>query len=109
MLRNGVYSYEYIDNCKKFSEIPIIVRFLQSHKYAETTDADYTHEKRVWKDFEMKIIGEYHGLYVQSNTLLLADVFGKFRNICLEIYEFSPACFLAAPGLAWKADLKRPK
>ena len=82
---------------------------MQSPKYVEITDADYTHRKRVFKDSEIKNLGEYHGLYVQSNTLLLADVFKKFRNTCLEIYEFDPACFLTAPGLAWKADLKRPK
>ena len=30
---------------------------------------------RVCKDFEIKDLGEYHDLYVQSDTLLLADVF----------------------------------
>ena len=53
----------------------------------DITDADYAHAKRVFKDFEIKKIGEYHDLYVQSNTLLLAGVFDNFRNICLEIYE----------------------
>ena len=41
----------------------------------DITDADYAHTKIFFKDFEMKNLGEYHGLYVQSNTLLLADVF----------------------------------
>ena len=39
-------------------------------------------------------------MYVQSDTLLLADVFEKFRNMCLEIYELDPALFLTAPSLA---------
>ena len=39
------------------------------------TDADYMHEKKVCKDFEIKNLGEYHDLYVQSDTLLLANVF----------------------------------
>ena len=38
------------------------------------TDADYTHKKRVCKDFEIKKLGEYHDLYAQSDTLLLVDV-----------------------------------
>ena len=50
-------------------------------------DADDTHAKRVCKDFEIKILGEYNDLYVQSDSLLLADVFENFRNMCLEIYE----------------------
>ena len=52
-------------------------------------------------------MGEYHDLYVQSDTALLADVFENFRDKCLEIYELDPAHFLSAPGLAWQACLKK--
>ena len=48
-------------------------------------------------------------MYVQSDTLLLADVFENFRNMCLEIYKLDPAKFLSAPGLAWQAALKKTK
>ena len=43
--------------------------------------------KKVWKYLEIKHLGEFYDLYVQSDTLLLADVFEKFRNKCIEIYE----------------------
>ena len=46
-------------------------------------------------------------LYVQSDTLLLADVFENFRDKCIEIYELDPAHFVSAPGLAWQACLKK--
>ena len=39
------------------------------------TNVDYTHAKRVYKHFKIKTLGKYHDLYVQSDTLLLADVF----------------------------------
>ena len=68
-----------------------------------------TKKKRVCKDFEIKNLGEYHDLYVQGNTLLLADVFENFTNMYLEIYELDPAKFLSAPGLAWQAALKKTK
>ena len=55
----------------------------------------------------LKNLGDYHELYVQSEALLLADVFEKFRNKCIEIYELDPAHFLSAPGLAWQACLKK--
>ena len=45
----------------------------------DITDADYVHAERVCKDFKIKNLGEDHDLYVQSNTLLLADVFENFR------------------------------
>ena len=65
------------------------------------TDADYTHAKKFCKDFEIKNIGEYHDLYVKSNTLLLTNIFENFRNMCLKIYERNPAKFLSAPALTW--------
>ena len=66
-------------------------------------------QKRVCKGFEIKNLGEYHDLYVQSDTLLLADVFENFRNMCLVIYELDPANFFSAPGLALQAALKKTK
>ena len=75
----------------------------------DITDADYGHGKKVCKDFERKNLGECHDLYVQSDTLLLADVFENFRNMCLKIYELDPAKFLLVPGLAWQAAFKKPK
>ena len=56
----------------------------------DITGADYAYAKRVCKDFEIKNLGEYHGLYVQSDMLLLADVFENFQNMCLEIYVLDP-------------------
>ena len=55
----------------------------------------------------MKNRGEYHDLYVQCDTLLLADVFENFRDKCIEIYELDPTYFVSAPGLAWEACFKK--
>ena len=46
-------------------------------------------------------------MYVQIDTLLIADVFENFRNKCIKIYELDPAHILSAPGLAWQAYLKK--
>ena len=67
------------------------------------------HAKRVCKGFELKHLGEYNDLYVQNDTLLLADLFENFRNMYLIIYELDPAKCFSAPGLAWQAALKRTK
>ena len=61
----------------------------------------------MFRELKLKIIGDYHDLYVQSDTLLLADVFENFRNKGIEIYERDPAHFLSAPGLAWQICLKK--
>ena len=65
--------------------------------------------KKIWNTFNIKNFGEYHDLYVQSDTLLLADVSENFRNKCMEIYELDPAYFLSAPGLALQACLKKTR
>ena len=62
---------------------------------------------KVFEEFKLKNLGSYHDLYVQSDTLLLVDVFENFRNKCIEIYERDPAHFLSAPGLVWQACLKK--
>ena len=62
--------------------------------------------KTVWDVFEIKTLGEYHDLYIQSDTLLLADVYENFRNKCFEKNQLVPTYFVSAPGLAWQACLK---
>ena len=61
----------------------------------------------MFKKFKLKNLGQYHDLYIQSDTLLLADVFENFRNMCIKVYELDPAHFLSLPGLAWQACLKK--
>ena len=75
----------------------------------DITDKDYTHAQKVYEEFKLKNLGNYHDLYVQSDTLMLADVFEKFGNKCIEIYELDPAHFLSAPKLAWQACCSSPE
>ena len=74
----------------------------------QITNADYTQAKKK-KDFDIKNLREYHDLYVESDTLLLADISENFLNVCLKINELDPTCFLAVPGLAWQAAFKKTK
>ena len=71
----------------------------------DITDVDYANAKRVCKDFEIKNLGEYRDLHLQSNILMSANVFENFRNICLKIYKLGPAKLLSAPKSAWQAAL----
>ena len=96
-MRKGVYAYEYMEYCKKLNEtsLPEKEDFYSHLNMEDITDADYVYAKKVCKDFWINNLEEYHDLYVQSDTLLLADVFENFRNICLEISELDPAPRLA--------------
>ena len=99
-----------MDSWERFDEtwLPDKEAFYSSLNMKNITDVDHRHAKRVFKNLNNKNLGDlYHDLYVESDTLLLADVFENFRNKCIEIYELDPAHFLSAPGLAWKACLKK--
>ena len=80
-MQKGVYPNEYMDDWEIFIEISLSEKEdFYSHLYTEDiTHADYAHAKRVFKDFEIKKVGQYLDLYVQSDTLLLADAFDNFR------------------------------
>ena len=93
-----MYSWERFDE----TSLPGKKVFYGSLNMEDITDVNHRHAKRVFKNFNNKNLSDYYGLYVQSGTLLLADVFENFRNICVEIYELDPAHFLSAPGLAWQ-------
>ena len=109
LLRKGVYPYEYMDSWKRFKEesLPDKESFYSELNNEHITDEDYAHAQKVWDTFKIKNLGEYHDLYVQSDTLLLADVFENFGDKCIEIYQLDPAHFLSAPGLAWLVCLKK--
>ena len=99
LLRKGIYPYEYIDSWERFDETLRDKETLYSNlNIKDITDVDYRHVKIVCKKFKNKNLGEYHDLYVQSDTLLLADVFESFRNECIEIYKLDPAHIVSAPG-----------
>ena len=105
MLRKGVYPYEYIDSWERFDEtsLPEKKAFYSELYLEDIIDEDYTHAQKVFEELKLKSLGDYHDLYVQSDTLLLTDVFKNFTNKCIEIYEIDPAPFLSAPGFTWQA------
>ena len=109
LLRKGVYPCEYMDSWQRFVEtsLPDKEAFYSNLNMEDITDVDYRHGKTVFEYLINKNLGDCHDLYVQSDTLLLADVFQNFRNICIKVYKLDPAHFLSAPGLAWQACLKK--
>ena len=91
-----------MDSWERFDEtsLPDKEAFYSSLNMEDITDVDHRHARRVFQNSNNKNLGDYHDLYVQSDSLLLADVFENFRNKYIEIYELDPAHFLSLPGLA---------
>ena len=98
-----------MDSWERFDEtsFPDKEAFYSNLNMEDITDVYYRLGKTVFEYLINKHLDDYHDLYVQSDTLLLADVFENFRNMCIKVYELDPAHFLPAPGLAWQACLKK--
>ena len=98
-----------MDNWEIFNEtlLPSKESFYSNLNMENIDDVDYKHGNNVFKRFKLKYLEEYHDLYVESDTLILVDVFENFRNTCLKVYELDPAHSLSLPGLAWQACLKK--
>ena len=97
-----------MDSWERFDEIslPDKKAFYSELNLEDITDKYYWNAQKVFEEFCIYIY-EYHDSYIQSDTLLLPDVFENFRNISLEIYRPDPVYFLSAPALAWQACLKK--
>ena len=109
LLRKGVYTYEYMDSWKRFNEtsLPDKKTFCSEFYSKDITNRDYTHAQKVFEVFNLKNLGDYHDLYVQSDTLLLADVFENFRRKCIEIYWTWPCSFFVSSKISMASLLKK--
>ena len=98
-----------MDSWEKF-ELPVPLD--KKHYYSKLNDSNISdkyieHVKNVCGTLKIDNLGQYDDLYVQSDTPLLADVFGNFRDKCLDIDKLDPAYFqYKAPGLSWQSGLK---
>ena len=107
MSKKGVYPYDYIDSFDKFNEkLPTKEDFYSILKNENISDEDYQHAETVWNTFKLRNMGDYHDLYLNSDILLLTDVFENFRKTCLEYYKLDPCHYFTSPGLSWDAMLK---
>ena len=111
LIKKGIYPYEYMTDWDKFKETKLPPRkaFYSKLNMSGVGNEDYEYVNRVWKEFGLKDLGEYHDLYLKTDLILLANVFEVFKKVCLKNYGLDPAHFYTAPGLAWKAFLKKTR
>ena len=101
MAKKGVYPCDFMDSFDKFKEqLPTKEEFYSMLNDEHISDEDYEHAQDVWNTFSLKNMGEYHDLYLQSDILLIADVFENFRKTCLEYYKLDPCHYFTSPGLS---------
>ena len=91
-----------VDSWDKFEEkqLPIKDEFYSKLNMSGISEKDHQHACKVWNEFGLKNMGDYHDLYLKTDVILLANVFELFRKVCSDNYGLDPAQFYTAPGLA---------
>ena len=106
--QKGLYPYSWVNgDPRKFEQtyLPPKSAFYDTLKEESVSEQDYLRAQLVWRKFNCKTFKDYHELYLMTDTLLLADIFEEFRNLCLENYHLDPCWFVSAPGLSEGAFL----
>ena len=98
LLKKGIYPCEHMDSFERFREtqLPEKEKLYSSLSGRGITDEDYAHAKQVWETFGCRNLGDYHDLYVEIESLQLADVFENFRKVFQEKYGLDPANYYSA-------------
>ena len=80
LLRKGAYPYEYVSSRDKFEEtrLPPKKAFHSNLNMSAISDHDYQHAQKVWKEFGLKSLGKYCNFHLQTDVLLLRNVFETF-------------------------------
>ena len=88
LIKKGIYPYEYMTDWDKFKEtkLPLREAFYSKLNMSGADNKDYERANRVWKEFGIKNLREYHDLYLKTDVILLANVFEAFRKVCLKNY-----------------------
>jgi len=108
LTRKGVYPYDYISSWETFDEVnlPPRKKFYNTLTRSHISAADYKYAQLVYQKFQLTTLGEYHDLYLLTDTLLLACVFEEFRIMAIGNFKLDPVHYFSLPGLAWDAALR---
>lgn len=110
LLRKGVFPYEFCTSLKKmksFKKIPSKDSFDNTLTNSTISDEDYEHAKKVFEVFNCETMLDYMMLYVQLDTILLSEIFLKFRNVMISKFDLDPCRYRTLPSFAFSCMLKK--
>ena len=97
-----------MDGREKFllTELSPIDAFSSSLSEEPITPEEYDRAQKVWREFCIENMQQYHDLYLNLDVLLVADVFENCRETCILDYGLDPAHYYTLPGFTFDAYLK---
>ena len=105
----GVNQYDYPNAFEKINEeqLPSKQQFCSRLSEEDLTNDDCNKAKQIRKHFNIKNMGVYHDLYLQTGVLLLTDVLEQtFGDMCSNYYGLDPVYDYALPNFAFGAMLE---
>ena len=104
----GVFCYDFLDSTSKltYPHLPKRSHFYDSLKSEDVSEEDYEHALHVWETFDCHCLKDYMNLYLQSDVLLLCDVFESFRTLSIKNYSLDPSHYISLPSFGFDALLK---
>ena len=108
MISKGIYPYEFINDYSRLNvkTLPPKDAFTSSLTNEKISEEDYNRALNVYDKFSCQTLLDYHNIYLNSDVLLLSDVWYNFKKTCLKIYDLDPSYYYTAPSLSWDAFLK---
>ena len=108
LIRKGIYHYEYMTDWDKFKETKLPPReaFYSKLNMAGVREEDYEHARRVWKEFGLKDLGEYHDLYLKTDVILLANVLRGIQESLFKELWIGPSSLLYSSWISLESLLK---
>lgn len=104
ILKKGFFPYEFcksISQMESISALPSKEHFYSSLTEEKISDEDYDHALNVWALFKVENLLEYALIYCQTDTMLLAEVFMKFRKEMMSFSGLDCAQYISLPGFSW--------
>lgn len=91
---------------EKTTKMPKQKHFFSSLSEETISNSDYNFAKKVWKTFKCKNLIDYTELYCQIDTILLAEIFQKFRVDMMFFSDLDPARYISLPAFSFDSMLK---
>lgn len=109
VLEKSFFPYEYcqsLEQMESVTELPERKHFKSSLTEKNISAADHKFAKKVWEKFQCKNLIDYTKVYCKIDTILLAEVFQKFRKSMHSFSGLDPAHYISLPSYSYDSMLK---
>lgn len=109
LIKKSYYPYEYCSSMKIMTEtkrIPKIKDFYSTLREKTITKEEHQVARKVWQLFECEDLLDYTKIYCKLDTILLAEIFQKFRQDMHDYSNLDPSHYISLPAFAFDSMMK---